>query len=95
MPSPKPCPEGKHFNEKTRRCNKNKSSTSPAKKSSPDARAIADVAIMKQIQNDYMSVRSELAKMEKERNKYRDAYENMVRTMAKCHEDLKQEKRHR
>jgi hypothetical protein len=42
-----------------------------------------------------MQLRSEIAKMEQERDKNRDAYENMVRTMAKCHEDLKQEKRRR
>jgi hypothetical protein len=80
-----------------------KSSKSPAKNSKPpsksskkvaaDERAIQDVAMMKQIQNDYLEMRSEYAKMEKERDKYREAYENMVRTMAKCHEDLKQEQR--
>ena len=104
MPSSKPCPEGQIRNEKTHRCNKIKTSAAnskssktkankAAKVSKADERAIQDVAIMKQIQNDFMQVRSELAKMEKERDKYRDAYENMVRTMAKCHEDLKKERR--
>ena len=82
MPSPKPCPEGQYRNEKTRRCNKIKAVKS-------DSQAIADVALMKQIQTDYMHLRSELAKMEKDRDQYRHAYENMVRTMAKCNEDLK------
>jgi hypothetical protein len=38
-------------------------------------------------------MRSEYAKMEKQRDEYREAYEKMVRTMAECHEDLKQERR--
>lgn len=102
MASPKPCPEGQHRNEKTHRCNKTKTAAVksppkalPSPKSKSDVQAIADVAIMKRIQSDYMQVRSELAKMEKERDQYRNAYENMVRTMAKCHEDLKQEKKRR
>jgi hypothetical protein len=70
-----------------------KSPSKSSKKVAADERAIQDVAMMKQIQNDYLEMRSEYAKMEKERDKYREAYENMVRTMAKCHEDLKQERR--
>jgi hypothetical protein len=99
----KPCSDGKVRNEKTKRCIKEKTSSSKAPKSkastkttsssNSDARAKADIAIMKDIQNQYMLVRIELVKMEKERDKFRDAYENMVRTMAKCHEDLKLEKR--
>lgn len=111
MASPKPCPEGKVRNEKTKRCINEKKKAS-SKASSPktskaalakapkasrkeDERAIADVAIMKDMQKQYMQLRSELAKVEEQRDKFRDAYENMVRTMAKCHEDLKQEKRRR
>ena len=70
-----------------------KSPSKSSKKVAADERAIQDVAMMKQIQNDYLEMRSEYVKMEKERDKYREAYENMVRTMAKCHEDLKQERR--
>ena len=115
MASPKPCPEGKVRNEKTKRCinEKKKASSKASSKASPktskasskaapakasrkdDERAIADVAIMKDMQKQYMQLRSELAKVEEQRDKFRDAYENMVRTMAKCHEDLKQEKRRR
>lgn len=110
MASPKPCPEGKVRNEKTKRCINEKKKASPktskaSSKAAPakapkasrkeDERAIADVAIMKDMQKQYMQLRSELAKVEEQRDKFRDAYENMVRTMAKCHEDLKQEKRRR
>ena len=70
-----------------------KSSSKSTKKVAADERAIQDVAMMKQIQKDYLEMRSEYAKMERERDKYREAYENMVRTMAKCHEELKQERR--
>jgi len=70
-----------------------KSPSKSTKKVAADERAIQDVAMMKQIQKDYLEMRSEYAKMEKERDKYREAYENMVRTMAKCHEDLKKEQR--
>ena len=107
--SVKPCPQGQERNEKTNRCRKiaaatasasskssSKSSKSPSKstkKVAADERAIQDVAMMKQIQKDYLEMRSEYAKMERERDKYREAYENMVRTMAKCHEELKQERR--
>lgn len=97
----KPCSNGKVRNEKTKRCIKEKSSSKASSKSDSvktkssksDAQAKADIAMMKDIQNQYMQVRSELGKMEKERDKFRDAYENMVRTMAKCHEALKEKTR--
>ena len=79
--SPKPCPDGKVRNPTTKKCVKSKVAT-------PN-----DLALASDIQKDYLKQRAQLGKLEAKLEDCKNRHVELMHTMAKCHEDLKELKR--
>ena len=107
MPSKtlKPCSEGKIRNPSTNRCinaEKPKKTKKATKEKSPNLKPTSikskspkqnDLKLASDIQKDYLKQRAELGKLEAKLEDCQNRHVDLMRTMAKCHEDLKELKR--